>query len=290
MQMQWNMKNSLTSRLNPSMALAILVTALLMSSCASAPKRHIKHDDNSCNGLLEHIHTKDLYKTGEDSIQFAWPVEGIFFSKFGARRGRHHDGIDISAPAGTPIVAAADGEVVFSGRGKGYGNIIFLSHSDEYITVYAHNRANLVESGDQVKQGEVIAKLGRTGRATGNHLHFEVRHNKVIKDPLSFLPVPAGVHVKRGMSVGGERYVMIASLSGKKYSGKDSLSIRKNSKLTKKKTARVTPKISGSKVAIKSKTANEMNTSKMPAKKTAAPVKKPTVVEKAQTTRNASEM
>lgn len=123
-----------------------------------------------------------------DRTRFVWPVEGQLTSRFGIRRGRPHEGIDVSAPQGTPIVAAADGKVMFSGTLRGYGNLILIKHTDGFFTSYAHNRKNLVQKGQEIKGGERVALVGRTGRATGSHLHFEVRQGQKARNPLFFLP------------------------------------------------------------------------------------------------------
>jgi len=120
--------------------------------------------------------------------RFIWPVKGMVESPFGARGERQHDGVDIKADKGTPIHAAKDGEVLYSGVQRGYGNIVLVKHDAEYITIYAHNTENKVKVGEHVKQGQVIALVGQTGRATNNHLHFEVRQNRIPKNPLLFLP------------------------------------------------------------------------------------------------------
>lgn len=121
--------------------------------------------------------------------RFSWPVHGVMESAFGPRGGGRHDGIDISAKEGTPVKAADNGEVVYvSSSFRGYGNIVILKHKDDFYTVYAHNEENLVKTGESVKKGEVIAKVGSTGNATGSHLHFEVRQGKIVRNPLFFLP------------------------------------------------------------------------------------------------------
>jgi len=133
---------------------------------------------------------------------FIWPLEGgIFMSPFGMRRGRRHDGIDVAAKGGTPIKASADGKVVFSGRMRGYGNLVLLKHENNYFTAYAHNSRNVAGKGKEVKQGQVVALVGRTGRATGNHVHFEVRRGQQAMNPLNFLPARAGVLVKKGTRI-----------------------------------------------------------------------------------------
>jgi len=226
-------------------ALAIVFTTSLMSGCGSAPKRHVSADDELCGKFVVSGHGQKKRDVKKGTVTFEWPVEGIFMSKFGPRRGRHHDGIDVSAPAGTPIKAAADGKVIFSGRFCGYGNLILLRHDNDYFTAYAHNRANLVDEGKRVAQGEVIAEVGRTGRTTGNHLHFEVRRGQKAMDPLSFLPVTDGVYVKKGMHVGGEQYAMNSSKRGSKYANKDSPWARKSKKsgkVAKAAVTKITPK------------------------------------------------
>jgi murein DD-endopeptidase MepM/ murein hydrolase activator NlpD len=122
--------------------------------------------------------------------RFIWPVDGVLTSKYGIRHGRRHDGIDIGAPIGTPIRAAADGKVLYVGRQSGYGKIVILRHAERMITVYAHNHENLVDSDQSVRQGQPIARVGQTGRATGPHLHFEIRKATKPRNPLFFLPKP----------------------------------------------------------------------------------------------------
>jgi murein DD-endopeptidase MepM/ murein hydrolase activator NlpD len=120
--------------------------------------------------------------------KFIWPLEGDVSSLFGMRHGRKHDGVDISAKTGTPVYAAADGEVVFAKKMRGYGNLVLLKHKDDFFTVYAHNSVNLVKLGTKVKKGQMVSRVGRTGRATGPHLHFEVREGPKARNPLFFLP------------------------------------------------------------------------------------------------------
>lgn len=122
-------------------------------------------------------------------VDFMWPVVGEITSGFGKRNGRNHDGIDISAPEGTPIRAVEDGRVVYSGNDlRGYGNLIIIKHEGNLFTIYAHNRENLVKKGDFVKKGDIIGKVGKTGRISGPHLHFEVRERKTAVNPLIYLP------------------------------------------------------------------------------------------------------
>ena len=118
-----------------------------------------------------------------------WPVRGEVAARFGTRGGVQHDGIDIVAPEGTPVVAAESGRVVYSGDGiKGYGNMILVKHDGGLITVYAHNAANDVADGAAVARGQKIATVGRTGTATAPHLHFEIRRGETPEDPFRYLP------------------------------------------------------------------------------------------------------
>jgi murein DD-endopeptidase MepM/ murein hydrolase activator NlpD len=127
-------------------------------------------------------------RRGDSHSPFSWPVEGPITSKFGPRNGSFHDGIDIAASLGTQVMAAADGKVIFSDVLRGYGNVVILRHPNGYLTVYAHNRANLVKEGQAVRQGDSIAEVGQSGRATGASLHFEVRKDNLARDPLRHLP------------------------------------------------------------------------------------------------------
>ena len=123
--------------------------------------------------------------------RFRWPLANTprhVGSPFGAREGRAHEGIDLPAPTGTPVIAAADGEVVYAGDGiRGYGNLIVLQHPGDLLTVYAHNSQLFVTQGQAVRAGDRVAAVGQTGRATGPHLHFEVRQGQIPRDPMSYL-------------------------------------------------------------------------------------------------------
>jgi murein DD-endopeptidase MepM/ murein hydrolase activator NlpD len=120
-----------------------------------------------------------------------WPLVNVareVGSPFGVRDGRAHEGIDLPAPSGTPVVAAADGEVVYAGDGiRGYGNLVVLQHPGDLLTVYAHNSAIFVAQGQAVRAGERVAAVGQTGRASGPHLHFEVRQGQIPRDPMTYL-------------------------------------------------------------------------------------------------------
>jgi len=119
-----------------------------------------------------------------------WPLVGVLYARFGKRGESQHDGIDIAAPLGTPILAAAEGVVLYSGYQRGYGHIVIVDHGGGLLTLYAHNQANLVKEGERVKAGTPVAKVGMASRTSGPHVHFEVREDAVPKDPLKFLPEP----------------------------------------------------------------------------------------------------
>ena len=118
----------------------------------------------------------------------SWPLDGEVSSGFGDRGGKPHDGIDIPAPRGTPVKAAADGVVLYSGDEiKGYGNLVIIRHEGGVITVYAHGDKNLVSEGDEVERGQAVAEVGDSGTASTTHLHFEVRVDEKPRDPLDYL-------------------------------------------------------------------------------------------------------
>jgi len=124
----------------------------------------------------------------EADLRFAWPISGRVSSRFGWRGGQRHEGVDIPAPRGTPVHAAEAGRVIYSGKLSDYGNVVILKHAGRYSTVYAHNRENRVRKGQFVEKGDVIARVGKTGNASGPHLHFEVRRDRIAHDPLAYLP------------------------------------------------------------------------------------------------------
>ncbi|MBI4386702.1 MAG: M23 family metallopeptidase [Elusimicrobia bacterium] len=106
-----------------------------------------------------------------------WPLRaGIVSSEFKRRWGRRHEGIDIAADRGVPVLASAGGQVLYAGKGlKGYGNVVIVRHDQRTTTLYAHNDRLLVRSGERVSAGQIIAMLGSSGRSTGPHVHFEIR-------------------------------------------------------------------------------------------------------------------
>jgi murein DD-endopeptidase MepM/ murein hydrolase activator NlpD len=141
----------------------------------------------------------DLAKTEEElekyigSIPTLWPAKGRISSTFGSRSDpfnnaqKLHKGLDIAADEGSDIVASADGVVVLAEYYGSYGNTVIINHGHGISTLYAHTSRILVKEGKKVKKGDLIAKVGSTGRSTGAHLHFEVRINDVQVDPMKYL-------------------------------------------------------------------------------------------------------
>jgi murein DD-endopeptidase MepM/ murein hydrolase activator NlpD len=124
---------------------------------------------------------------GRPPSAFAWPLKGVLYGRFGVRNGRRHDGIDLAAPEGTRVGAAAAGEAIYVGEQSGYGRIVILRHPGGLVSLYAHMRRALVEEGARVERGDPIGEVGQTGRTSGPHLHFEVRDGTRPRNPLLYL-------------------------------------------------------------------------------------------------------
>ena len=123
-----------------------------------------------------------------DDTTFLFPSEGLItaIDKSGSHENNH--AVDIANDEGTPILAAMDGVVAFSGVKDGYGNCIIISHKDSYSTLYAHLNNALVKNNQMVQKGEEIGLMGSTGNSTGSHLHFEVRINEKRENILKYFP------------------------------------------------------------------------------------------------------
>jgi len=154
----------------------------------------------------------DAYRqqAGPTDDMFVLPVEGQRTSGYRMQlhpidhAERPHSGMDIAAPDGTPIQAAAAGQVVFSGTQAGYGNVVVIQHKEGYATLYAHNTDNLVSVGTPVRQGQPIATVGSTGQSIGPHLHFEVHKDGKWLDPTLFFA--AGSMPKPAAAVGTDSF------------------------------------------------------------------------------------
>lgn len=128
-------------------------------------------------------------QTRQSQRTLLWPLQGggIISSHFGLRGDNVHKGLDIAAPTGTPILAAADGRVTYADWAGTYGMLVEIDHGGGIVTRYAHASAIRVEAGQRVTAGQHIADVGSTGRSTGPHLHFEVEVNGEVVDPLTWL-------------------------------------------------------------------------------------------------------
>jgi murein DD-endopeptidase MepM/ murein hydrolase activator NlpD len=161
------------------------VDASVIKSSDSGPGRALQQKAANVAKLVDAIVPEEIH-----NHELGLPASGAVSSKFGLRadpwtgESRLHKGLDIAAPAGSPVKAVAAGKVVFSGWAAGYGNLVTIDHGDGTSTRYGHNQVNLVHSGDEIAPGQEIALVGATGRVTGPHLHFEIRRNGEAVDPM----------------------------------------------------------------------------------------------------------
>jgi murein DD-endopeptidase MepM/ murein hydrolase activator NlpD len=124
----------------------------------------------------------------ETHSTYAWPVAGRYMRGFTTGWRRPHKGVDIAAPRGEPVRAARGGRVLLAKRVGNYGQLVVIAHPGDYATLYAHLSQCLVSEGQMVKQNQYIGRVGCTGRATGPHLHFEIRRDGAAVDPEKYLP------------------------------------------------------------------------------------------------------
>jgi murein DD-endopeptidase MepM/ murein hydrolase activator NlpD len=144
---------------------------------------------SQCTPALQMVYADQHFSYGEPSsgsVSFIRPASG----RISQGAWPCHRAIDIAAPTGTPIYAAAAGQVIKAGFTEypGYGRLIVIRHADGYQTVYAHLSESYVHEGEYVSRGEMIGRIGSTGRSTGPHLHFEVAKDTWLLDPLDVLP------------------------------------------------------------------------------------------------------
>jgi murein DD-endopeptidase MepM/ murein hydrolase activator NlpD len=156
----------------------------------------------------------------EIRVGWIWPTDGVISDTYGTRHGTHK-GIDIAGNLNAPIVAVENGVVAKSYFSNSYGNVIFIKHPNNYVTVYAHLNSRLVHEGQQIKQGDRIGTMGRTGESTGVHLHFESHQvewtfdKKNAIDPENLLGhTEVGVAVKGGRSSNTESLAASTNIKG----------------------------------------------------------------------------
>jgi murein DD-endopeptidase MepM/ murein hydrolase activator NlpD len=139
--------------------------------------------------LMLNLDRMNLMRIAASKIPYAIPLQSSFrfTSGFGPRGGRRHAGIDLAAPRGTPIYAAAEGVVKTAERESGYGNVVRIQHAFGLETVYAHLSKIRVRPGQTLSRGVQIGDMGSTGRSTGSHLHYEVRVNGQPVNPMTYL-------------------------------------------------------------------------------------------------------
>lgn len=152
--------------------------------------------EEQADNLLEELETyTEMIARERSRVPSIWPTVGVVTDRFGFRRNpfgaaaaEMHTGQDISAPPGTPVIAAGSGQVEFAGTQNGYGNVVIIAHGDGLTTRYAHLSAIETEVGASVERGQMIGRVGSTGRSSGPHLHYEVRVGENPVDPRRYLP------------------------------------------------------------------------------------------------------
>jgi murein DD-endopeptidase MepM/ murein hydrolase activator NlpD len=174
-----------------------LVTLALLAACSSS-KPHYRAQSSSTAQRLEEGKEQSSPAVSaadfRDHPGFVWPTRYPYIQAyFGWRKKRMHEGLDLKAPTGTRVYSTASGEIIEAGsRIRGYGKTVVVDHGNGWASIYAHLSKIKVKRGDHVGQGELLALSGRTGRATGPHLHFEIRKGSDPLDPLMFLPPVEG--------------------------------------------------------------------------------------------------
>lgn len=172
---------------------ARLCTAIVMGLFFASSCAHQSATTPISRSLPGHSSTSERTPqaaAGFHDTLFDWPVDKARFTRgFMPSQRRPHLGIDLAGPKGTPILAARGGTVIYRGRDfRGFGRMILIESGDGWATLYAHMEKFYVEEGQKVAMGDLIGAMGRTGRASGTHLHFEIRKDRGPVDPLPLLP------------------------------------------------------------------------------------------------------
>ncbi len=167
----------------------VFVLAMALAACATHENKHTSMQNTESEN--DYGFPIDASANSGKSFTFDWPVNEARLTRgfMPNKKRRPHLGIDLAAPKGTKIYASHDGLVIYAGRDfKGFGKMILLESGQGWATIYGHLDKITIKEGQVIKQGQVIGLMGRTGRSTGVHLHFEIRRNKGPVDPLTLLP------------------------------------------------------------------------------------------------------
>lgn len=195
--MQYNQSMSSSLKHLRSIAVSLLFAGVL-GSCTTfhtplSREYFAAGDFSEPQQDITDIPTENLADTegNDQTLTFDWPVDRARMTRgFLPKKRKPHLGIDLAASRGTPILASQNGTVIYAGREfRGYGKMVLIESGNGWATLYAHFDKILVAEGQKVHQGEVIGSMGRTGRATGVHLHFEIRKDRGPIDPLPLLPM-----------------------------------------------------------------------------------------------------
>lgn len=180
-----------------SVAIFTTLSIVVLPSCGTTLRTakyegpQVTHDDEDVGGPAPTISWsgEQKYIRPDEPFRFDWPVDDARMSRGFLTGKKNHWGLDLANKRGTPILASERGIVIYTGKGfRGYGNLIVIEHNEEWATLYSHLHKIEVEEGQAVQQGQRIGQMGRTGRASGVHLHFEIRHNRQPVNPLPYLP------------------------------------------------------------------------------------------------------
>ena len=152
-------------------------------------KKKVKNSKNKINKKKEKKKLKKTLNKSKDKAMFLWPVKGEIVSSYGKnKQGFYNDGININSREGSKVISSADGKVIYSGNEiPGYGNLVLIKHSKNWITAYAHLNEVFIQKGKIVKRGEKIGSVGSTGNVQTPQLHFEIRKGKESVDPMRLL-------------------------------------------------------------------------------------------------------